>query len=90
MRPARFVTGCFLYSGAILLASWVLNYQFHMGVASLSQLGVALAILFTGIYRLRRPAVEEDNPAEYGFFTYGMAALSLMLTAIFLARVILL
>lgn len=88
MRPARFVTGCFVYSGAILFASWVLNYQFQVGLASLSQLGVALAILFTGVQRLRRPDIEENNPATYGFLAYGMAVLSLILTAIFLAQVI--
>lgn len=90
MRPARFVTGCFVYSGAILFASWAVNYQFQIGLASLSQLGVALAILFTGVQRLRRPDVEENNPSEYGFFAYGMVVLSLVLTAIFLARVVVL
>lgn len=90
MQPARFVTGCFVYCGAILFASWVVNYQFQVGLASLSQLGVALAILSAGVQRLRRPEVEENNPAEYGFFAYGMAILSLVLTALFLARIIVL
>jgi hypothetical protein len=90
MQAARFVTGCFVYSGAVLCASWVVNYQFQIGLASLSQLGVALAILFTGVQRLRRSDVEENNPSEYGFFAYGMAVLSLALTAIFITRIVVL
>lgn len=90
MRPARFVTWCFVYGGGVLAASWALNYQFRVSVASLTQLGVALAILATGVQRLRRPSEEAENPAEYGLFAYAMAVLALLLTAILVARVLLL
>lgn len=86
MRPARFVTLCFLYSGAILLAQSVLVYRFRLDVATITRLGVALSILATGLYRLRYPEHEEHNPAEYGLLAYGLAALSLALTVIFLAQ----
>lgn len=87
MRPSRFVTLCFLYNGAVLLAQYLVVYRFALGLGGLAQLGVALSVLGVGIIRLRDPETEADNPANFGAFTYGMAALSVLLTAIFLAQV---
>jgi hypothetical protein len=56
---------------------------------SLSQLGVGLSILAVGLLRLWKPE-EEQNPTEYGLFAYGMAALTVFLTAIFLGQLLLL
>ena len=88
MHSSRFVTVCFLYSGAILLVQFVFIYQFQLNVESLAQLGVALSIVGTGIIRLRNPE-EAQTPAEYELFAYSMAVLSIALTVIFLAQLFL-
>jgi hypothetical protein len=90
MRPARFVTLCFLYSGVILLAQYAVIYQFQRDLGALAQLGVGISILVTGLARVWYPKEEHQNPAEWGLFTYGMAALSLFLTVIFLAQLLVL
>lgn len=86
MHPARFVTLCFLYNGSVLLAQYLVVYRFALGLGGLAQLGAALSVLGVGIIRLRNPEAEADNPANVGAFTYGMAGLSVLLTAIFLAQ----
>jgi len=90
MRPARFVTLCFVYSGLILLMQYVTVYQHSFEITGLAQLGVALSILATGVYRLWDSDVESENPSKYGLFTYGMAILSLILTGLFLGQLFLL
>ena len=90
MRAARFVTLCFVYSGLILLTQYLTVYQYSFTIVGLAQLGVALSILATGLARLWNPAVETGNPAEYGLFAYGMAALSLVLSLLFAAQLLLL
>jgi hypothetical protein len=87
MRPARFVTWCFVYSGAVLLAGWAVGYGLQVSLESLAQLGVALAIGATGVHRLLRPDVEADNPGEYGPFAYGVAVLAILLTVLLVLRV---
>jgi hypothetical protein len=82
MRPARFVTLCFLYSGVVLLAQAVLVSRFRLDVASIVQVGAAFSILFVGLLRLSSPEKQEREPTEYGFLAYGMAVLSLVVTAI--------
>lgn len=90
MRPARFVTLCFLYSGLILLAqTWTID-GFQMDLVGISQLGVGLSILAVGLVRMWYPEEEDDTPAEWGIFTYGMGALAIFLTAIFLVQLIVL
>lgn len=89
MQPARFVTFSFLYSGALLLAQQLLFYQLQLSVAAVGNLGAGLCILFTGLYRLLYPEKEEHRPTEYGLLTYGMAALAIVLTAIFLGQALL-
>ena len=86
MRPERFVTLCFLYSGLILLAQYVVIYQLQLNLAGLSQLGVGISILAAGFIRVWNPEAENQNPAKWGLFTYGMAILSLFLTGIFIAQ----
>ena len=88
MRPARFVTLCFLYSGLVLSTQYAVFYRFRLELGSLAQLGVALSVLAVGGVRLRYPEEERGTPAEYGLFTYGMLLLSALLTAIFLARLV--
>lgn len=90
MRPARFVTLCFLYSGVVLLAQYVAVYRFQVTIGAFAQLGVGLSILAAGLVRLRYPDEERDNPAEWGLFTYGMVGLALFLTGIFLAQLVVL
>ncbi|WP_336134345.1 hypothetical protein [Natronomonas amylolytica] len=89
MRPARFVTLCFLYSGVVLLAQYVVVYRFRLTVGGLAQLGVGLSILAAGLVRLWYPEEERQNPAEWGLFTYGMAVLAFFLTGILLAQLLL-
>lgn len=86
MRAARFVTLCFVYSGAILLAQYAIVYRYSLGLEGLAQLGTGLCILAVGLFRLRDPQKEAQTPAQYGYFAYGMAALSLFLTVIFLGQ----
>jgi hypothetical protein len=86
MRPARFVTLCFLYSGVVLLTQYLIVHRFALGLGGLARLGVALSVFGVGLIRLRSPEIEADNPAEFGAFAYGMAALSVLLTLIFLAQ----
>jgi hypothetical protein len=90
MRAARFVTLCFVYSGVIFLAQYVAVYGVSFELTGLAQLGVGLSILAGGILRLTRPEEEAQNPAEYGLFAYGMAALSLFITVILLGQLLLL
>ncbi|MCQ4334216.1 hypothetical protein KM295_12155 [Natronomonas sp. F2-12] len=90
MRAARFVTLCFIYSGLVFLAQYVTIYGVSFELAGLAQLGVGLSILGAGLLRLKRPEEEAQNPAEYGLFTYGMTALSLFITVIFLGQLLLL
>ncbi len=86
MRPARFVTYCLLYSGAVLIAQVLVATQFQLNIESVLRAGVGLTILFTGLIRLRKPEKEERKPTEYGPLAYGMAGLALVITAIFLAQ----
>ncbi|RBI60002.1 hypothetical protein DMJ13_20160 [halophilic archaeon] len=86
MRPARFVTLCFVYSGGVLLVQSLFVYQVQLGIASLVRVGVALSLIVTGLERLRRPETEEDNPAAYGPFAYTIAFLCLALTVIVLVQ----
>ena len=90
MRAARLVTLCFIYSGLIFLAQYVTVYGVSFEVAGLAQLGVGISILVAGLFRLQNPEEEAQNPAEYGLFVYGMIALSLFITAIFLGQLLLL
>lgn len=90
MRPDRFVTLCFLYSGLVLLAQYLIVYQFRLSLGALAQVGVALSILATGLVRLWYPDEERGNPAEWGPFTYGVAVLSCLLTVIILGQLVLL
>lgn len=90
MQAARFVTLCFVYSGLLLVVQYLTVSGYSIDLAGLAQLGVALSILATGLVRLWNPDVEAENPAAYGWFAYGMAALSLLLTAIFLGQLLLL
>jgi len=46
--------------------------------------------LVAGLFRLQNPEEEAQNPAEYGLFVYGMIALSLFITVIFLGQLLLL
>lgn len=89
MRPARFVTLCFLYSGLVLLAQYAVVYGLALSLQALVQLAVALSILAVGVVRVRYPTEEAGNPAEWGPFTYVLAALALLLTAILLAQLVL-
>lgn len=86
MRPERFVTLCFLYSGCILLLQYGVVFRLQLDLEALSHLGMGLAILAAGLLRVLNPDEESGNPAEYGWVTHGMAALSLFLTAIFLGQ----
>lgn len=88
MRPGRFVTLCFLYGGLILIGQYAIFYGFELTIGAVAQFGVGLSIFGVGIVRLWRPTEEQQNPAEWGLFTYGMAALSLFLTVIFLAQLL--
>ena len=90
MRPARFVTLCFVYSGLVLFAQYAVVYRFGLEVEGLVQLGVALSILAVGVARLLYPAEEAGNPAEWGLMAYAMAVLSLLVTGILLAQLIVL
>ena len=90
MRPARFVTLCFLYSGLILLVQYGIVFKFQLGLEGISQLGVALSILAVGLVRLRIQEEEKQNPAEWGLFAYGMGALAIFLTIIFLVQLVVL
>ncbi|WP_433632739.1 hypothetical protein [Halomicrococcus sp. NG-SE-24] len=60
----------------------------QLDIVSFVRVGVALPFLGTGLERLRRPAVEEDNPATYGPFVYTIAVLCLALTVIVLAQLV--
>lgn len=84
------MTLCFVYSGLVLLLQYVTVHRLAFDIAGVAQLGVALSILATGLYRLWKPEAEADNPAEYGPFAYGLAALALVLTGIFLGQLLLL
>ena len=88
MEPGRFVSYCFLYCGAVLLATHSLTYGLQVGLESLTQYSVALIILGTGAYRLSDPDRETLGPDEYGPLTHGMAALALFVTLIFLAQLL--
>ncbi|RBI58730.1 hypothetical protein DMJ13_25655 [halophilic archaeon] len=80
------MTLCFVYSGVLLVVQSLFVYQVQLGLVSLVRVGVALTFLGTGLERLRRPAVEEDNPATYGLFAYTIAVLCLALTVLVLAQ----
>jgi hypothetical protein len=89
MQPGRFVTLCFLYSGLVLLAQYALFSEISLALGSLSQLAIGLAVLVTGLLRLRLPREEADNPSSWGLFTGAMALLSVLLTVLFLAQLVL-
>lgn len=84
MQSARFVTLCFIYTGVLLLATQVVIHTPDLTVATIGNAGAALCILFLGVYRLHSEE-EEKKPEEYGLFTYGMAAFSVLITLLFLA-----
>jgi hypothetical protein len=87
MRAARFVTLGFLYAGVLLLAQYWLFSGFRVSVSALAQLGAGLSVLAVGVLRLWYPN-EETQPEEWGLFTYGMAALDLVLTVLVLAQLL--
>jgi len=90
MRPERFVTLCFMYAGVILLAQSAFIYPGGLDVATLAQLGVGVSILATGLFRLRSPELEADNPGEYGTFAYSMALLCVALSGLFFVQFVVL
>jgi hypothetical protein len=89
MQADRFVTLCFLYSGTVLLVQSLTVDRLALEPGALAQLGVALSVLSVGLVRLRNPDAEAGNPTAYGAFAYGMAVLSGLLTAIFVAQLLL-
>lgn len=89
MRAARFLTICFLYSGLVLLAQYTLVYDLQLSLENITQLGLALCFFGTGLIRLRYSETEEQRPTKFGVTTYGMAILSLFLTAIVALQLIL-
>ena len=86
MRASRFVTVCFIYSGVVLLATQAVLFPSASTAALAANASVAVCILATGVYRLYSGS-EAGNPERYGALAYGMAALSLIVTAIFVAGV---
>lgn len=90
MDPARFVTLGFLYSGGVLLAQYALFYGSRTEIGALAQLGVGLSVLAAGLFRVRNPEEEANNPAEWGPFAYGMGLLSASLTVLFALQLIVL
>jgi hypothetical protein len=88
VNPGRFVTLCFLYTGLALLFRGVVLSPFDLSLGGVLQLGVALGVLATGVFRLWHPDEERENPAHWGLFTYAMAALALALTGALLAQVL--
>lgn len=88
MQADRFVTICFLYSGLILLTQYGIIYRFSVGIDGLAQLGVALSLFGVGLVRLRDPKAENQNPAEYELFAYGMAVISIILPSIFIVQLL--
>lgn len=88
MQPGRFVTLCFVYSGALLLGQYVLFAEFGLNLGSLSQLGIGLVVLATGLARLWYPREEAENPSSWGLFTGAMALLAVLLTGLFLAQLL--
>lgn len=86
MKPVRFVTLCFVYSGMVLLAQAA--FLFESPITIITQLGVGISILGTGLLRLYNPKKYEQKPTEYGLLTYGMAILALVLTALFLVQIV--
>lgn len=89
MEPARFVTLCFLYCGLLLFTQYAVIYELRLEGGALAHLGVALSIVAAALVRLRYPDEEDANPATWGAFTYGMAALSIILTGTSLAQLVL-
>ena len=69
-----------------MLVSQTVIYRPDLTVAVIGNAGAALCILFTGIYR-HYSGPEEKKPESYGFFAYGMAGFSLLVTILFLAGV---
>ncbi len=59
-------------------------------IAGLAQLGVGLSILAAGLFGLKTPEEEAQNPAEYGLLAYGIAALSVFVTIVSLGQLLLL
>ena len=88
MRAARFVTLSFIYCGVIFLVQYVAFYGFSFAPLGLVNLGVGVSVLAVGVYRLWNSAAEDQHPAKYGLFAYGMAALSVVLTLILFAAVL--
>lgn len=88
MRPARFVTLCFLYSGVVLVLHHAFIYEFQVSIASVLQLGTGISILAVGLVRLRYPNEERNNPQDWGLLTYGIATLAIVLTVIFVVQVL--
>jgi hypothetical protein len=84
MHPARFLTVCCLYSGALFLLTQILLYPSQLNIPVIWNSGAAVCILFVGLYRLYSEEAEK-YPSEYGILTTGVAFLSLMVTIIFLA-----
>ncbi|GAA0255483.1 hypothetical protein GCM10009000_085230 [Halobacterium noricense] len=85
MKPARFVTLSFVYSGIVLLAQYA--FLFESPIAVITQLGAGLSILGTGLLRLYKPEEYEQKPTNYGLLAYGMAILALVLTALFFVQI---
>lgn len=88
MRADRFVTLCFIYCGLIFFAQYVAFYGASFALPGLVQLGVGVSVVAVGLHRLWNPDAEDQHPAEYGVFAYGMAALSVILTAILVAALL--
>jgi heme O synthase-like polyprenyltransferase len=86
VRSARFVTLCFLYCGVVLLASQLLVYRPGALLVTAGNVGAALCILATGVYRLY-DGDEDARPQSYGLFTYSMAGFAVVVTALFVAGV---
>lgn len=83
MHPARFVSYCFVYSGALLVAMHLLIFSPGAWLVTVGNAATGLIIVATGVYRIQSDG-GEDIPEEYGPFAYIAGAFALLMTALFL------
>ncbi|MFC4990133.1 MULTISPECIES: hypothetical protein [Saliphagus] len=83
MHPARFVSYCFVYSGALLVAMHLLLFSPGRWLVTIGNAATGLIIVATGGYRIVSERGEQ-SPEKYSLITYVMGAFALLVTALFL------
>ena len=88
MNNSQVISYCFLYIGAVSLIDYILFFQVWVSLSSVIQVGIGFSFIIFGIIEARTSRNEESILEMYNSVSYLMIIISILLSGIFLSRVI--